>query len=123
MGRDIKFRAWNKTRQEMINNPTEINWVNGIPKPVDTHWDWYKSEWKLLPYTGINDINGIEIYEGDIVEMFHETHTSEVRWNCEYGCWEIEVPFTTHELMWDLLGNHKEQLKIIGNKYQNQELL
>ena len=120
--RDIKFRAWNKTRAEMFNNPTEINWLNGKPKPVDTNWDWYKSEWVLLQYTGLKDKHGIEVYEGDILR--DKDGMGEVEWMEEHCAFMIRVAFPHHTYFkLDNSGFNMKSTEIIGNIYENANLL
>jgi hypothetical protein len=61
---EIKFRAWDRLNKEMYPNP-----FNGrIGELNDTFA--HPGNWTYLQYTGLNDRNGMEIYEGDIVAKF-----------------------------------------------------
>ena len=61
MNRDIKFRAWNKKKKQLIDQSTmnikicDINNAN------------YNELLIFQQYTGLKDESGTEIYEGDIL--------------------------------------------------------
>lgn len=76
-----------------------------------------KSE-SVCQYTGLKDKNGKEIYEGDVIESASGKYKYIVEWH--HASW-IRKPigwwrFTS-------LYQHIEREKIIGNIYENPELL
>ena len=158
MQREIKFRAWDKKRKKFINElaqnaPHESHYglsltgklvQFGISMDFQQYWEWEEKpdEVILMQYTGLEDKNRKEIYEGDIVEFFYATggsypnHTGEkivasVFWGqrkCEeqecgiYHTWLIKTK--DNVLNFSSLENFdKKWIKIIGNIYENPELL
>jgi uncharacterized phage protein (TIGR01671 family) len=59
MTREIKFRAWDKKRNEMLIPDGLTNPVNSLNPDVFVH----------MQFTGLKDVHGKEIYEGDIVDF------------------------------------------------------
>lgn len=125
--REIKFRAWDKNKNKMyqvrgINFDNEDLWLK-INETQIMGANLFEVE--LMQYTGLKDKNGTEIYEGDIVKYTSELENGifEVKYsNCRfYGLW-IEANFMdiTTDLFY--LGCSNE-LEVIGNIYQNPELL
>ncbi len=103
--RVIKFRAWSKYNQGMRYN------ILNLGK--------FKNEfWERMQFTGLKDKNGKEIYEGDIIEYKNVLFV--VEWEKEF-C-QFKLSFIEKEGFLDL-GYKTRELKIIGNIYENPELV
>lgn len=110
--REIKFRAWNGVE---MSEPFDLN--KGDP-------DTFPLGLPLMQYTGLEDKNGKEIYEGDIIRLQPLWEASVV----EFGHQDIGhdfqgIGFYTREKnggQFNLFAN--EETEVIGNIYSNPEL-
>ena len=123
--KEIKYRAWLKEKEmlvEVLGISFEEKYVR-LPiesEPSDEYW-WYETAWgfdevELMQFTGLEDKNGVEIYEGDILINRHEEDTGEVVFEDGSFFWETET-FT------QLLGEINDEIEVIGNIYENHELI
>ena len=75
-----------------------------------------------MQYTGLKDKNGVEIYEGDIIEcktdIYNLIHIGEVVFKKEFAAFVIE------NICGETLFHHLSlnTFKVIGNIYENPEL-
>lgn len=124
--REIKFRAWHKDIKEMFE-VGQITLEKGM-------WDYqpenrkhigisipYQPSFILMQYTGLKDKNGKEIYEGDIVEITRPCILERGEVKFINGCFVIKSKDTLLMLYQCEINNFK--LKVIGNIYDNPDLL
>ena len=110
MNREIKFRVWNKNRNMFIIDgmtPKEIqdDATQSMQLPMMTNEDCV---WQQ--YTGLKDKNGIEIYEGDVIEYcISEPETATVTF--EHGVFWGDYPL--YEVV-----EEKYFCKVIGNIFE-----
>ncbi len=128
-----KFRAWDKHEQKMFTNDELIIW-NGNVYANDSKKltcnnlkGWSIDDEYLMQSTGLVDKNGKEIFEGDVVQFedcseasdFLYINTGIIEW-CQGG---FHVTNRDSVLMEDLLDGDSLDVTIIGNIYENPELL
>ena len=65
--REIKFRVWDKESKEMLSDVSL--WNDDFTSYLNEHIEYLQDKCELMQYTGLKDKNGIEIYEGDILEF------------------------------------------------------
>lgn len=114
MIREIKFRAWDKEECEMLSDVSIL----------DDTWDMlneflkHKDELAFMQYTGIKDKKGVEIYEGDIYHHGDPRITYTVVW-VDGGLMGKQNSSTSYAG----LESWCDQIEVIGNIYENPELL
>jgi len=122
--RDIKFRAWHKEKKIM----GEVLGIDILHKEIFfsnedvncyEHADFKDIE--LMQYTGLKDMREKEIYEGDILfESFGEEYFKVV---FEDGSFRAEFEGDFDEYSFDLIDVVLQSCEVVGNIYENSELL
>ena len=117
--RDIKFRVWNRKENKMIT-PKNTDRIDNILTYWETH---IKVE--LMQYSWLTDNNWIEIYEGDIIQIYKPIYK---KWSCEIiwdkWIWKYKVIFNTWWFAVRWWWTHNLiNCKIIWNIYENPDLI
>ena len=126
--REIKFRAWNNSKAVK----SLLGWSFVKQTPLQ---QFNEKHLTLMQYTGLNDKNGVEIYEGDIVR-------ASLLGDGKYHGQKDDVQFTGNGIVEidpvNLMVNFKDcnrdnfyiydsilhrETEVIGNVYENPELL
>ena len=119
--REFKFRVWDSYHQEMIN------WSKYKDELVSEDFiNHGKGPLVVMQYTGLKDMKGKEIYEGDIVEFRpwrgEETENYIVKYISDDASFRgIKEKKSSIKVL--SLINSEQGLKIIGNIFENLELV
>jgi hypothetical protein len=107
--REIKFRAWDKISQSMLCWYELISSQNNLKL-------WHlknKTNLEWLQFTGLTDKKGIDIYEGDIIKADWHWENNKIV-DLSY---EASFFYAIQEYCLE------DALEVIGNIYENPELL
>lgn len=122
--REIKFRAWDRFKQRWSNYKINDGTVYFMDKNTGVWYGSYNKRYKdfnLMQYTGLEDKNGKEIYEGDILfESFGERYYKVI---FENGSFRAEFKGDFEEYSFDLIDVVAQGCEVVGNIYENPELM
>lgn len=125
-----KFRAWDKETKTMLD-VSLIDFKKSVL--VGEHWEFGETNFinfddvNLMQSTGLYDKNGKEIFEGDIVQFedyYIESDLPYINMGIvEWSQGQFTITNRASVEMEDLLDGEFLDLTIIGNIYENPELL
>lgn len=110
----FKFRTWHK--------PTNTMEYNGLWTGRD--WDKKLTDCNIviMQCTGLKDKNGKLIYEGDIIKNW-DNRKYEIIWQNEAACFLVQnIKTKCKQGIYSLI-SLDNSLEVIGNIYENSELL
>ena len=131
--REYKFRGKNKdigwvygqlaydiNGNTYIIQEVELDSSYGLEETILFATMWYRVDKETIgQYTGLKDKNGKEIYEGDIVYIAAEDERGIIRWDNETARYVVIYD----NIITDFDNWYGEDLEVIGNIYDNPELL
>lgn len=146
MNREIKFRAWDKVTESMIDVEL-IEWsrasmykerfpvyirgvfINHLAEHMKGRiFQEYQTDSesigsvRLLEFTGIKDCDGKEIFDGDLLEDYKK----DITFVCfQRGAWTIidKADYKKKEWFGNTLVDFSDNRKVIGNIYENPDLI
>ena len=123
-----KFRAWDKRKQLMrevavlhFNKNGNVSGIEYWKTPYDLQ-SIHANYINVMQSTGLKDKNGVEIFEGDIVKIIGDVlgdDMSVIRFT-EGGFY---LDYKNLDTEFELLYSIDLPIEIIGNIYENPELL
>ncbi|HFD0860975.1 hypothetical protein CUS28_13455 [Enterococcus faecium] len=124
-----KFRAWDK-RKNVMRDVAVLHFTKNGKTNFIEYWinptelkSYHVRNIELMQSTGLKDKNGVEIFEGDLVE--HDDNLNG-DWETFEACEVVyDKDYAQFCFKWDA-GNFLtdyRNLNVIGNIYENSELL
>ena len=125
--REIKFRIWDIDERKFVVNKIDRLGCGDTKKCMSERVDFENNSveinaderYTFSEYTGLEDKIGDEIYEGDIITLHDSKY--KVIFNSEGArfvlkdlFFEIGIPFKN---------NNNKEMEVIGNIYENPELI
>lgn len=128
--REIKFRAWDKVKQIWCNYKIDDGTVYFMDNDTGCLYRNYPGKYEnfdLMQYIGLKDINNVEIYEGDIVKLSKENSDFKeigvVKFDENKASYVLETQDDDISYNISYYNYHKVYYRVIGNIYENKELL
>ena len=112
--REMNLRAWHREKKEMIWGSL-LFWFTAISKMGNGREVFNSCDW--MQFTGLHDKHGKKVYEGDIVRV-GKMLRKVIFVDAKFQLTGID---NAHNALYDL--QPSDELEIIGNLYENPELL
>jgi uncharacterized phage protein (TIGR01671 family) len=149
MTKEIKFRAWiydceymiysNKSKEQdnymfrIEDDGIEVWYFNDCVfyeggGEIHERAEWQRQDVKVMPFTGLKDRTGEEIYEGDILTFdLNEWNRGSLKPKEEWEYPKWQVTWDVVNGCWDTGGGTTAECpiykEVIGNIYENPELI
>lgn len=116
--REVNYRAWDGERLRLVWG---LSWIDGELDTVNTpkYHGPVDEDVVIMQYTGLKDNNGVEIYEGDVLDYYCGGTKQDRPYEVEsaFKIWE-DIGIGQGDSYYRMSG-----FEIIGNLYENPELI
>lgn len=121
MSRERKFKVWHQG--QMHEHGYTITMHGAVYKPDGFDNEEYCPDAVLIEWTGLKDIDGSEIYEGDLLDVDPDSRVlGEVI--LEDGSWRFSYPDWDQTLEKPRINERNACIvSKVGNRYENPDLL
>jgi uncharacterized phage protein (TIGR01671 family) len=118
MNRVIKFRAWDGEKKTMYI-PYILSFVENKVSSLVLCDDGNRKyiEHKLMQFTGLQDANGVDIYEGDFVKHDAWDYPFEIIFNNEKARFVCKMKTGLTQYI------SNKEVVVVGNIHENPELI
>jgi uncharacterized phage protein (TIGR01671 family) len=132
--REIKFRAWDRFEKKFIFSPflktgdSSCDWIVFLhhqlqPEEYDLgklvfNNPHNRERFEIMQYTGLHDKNDKEIYEGDLVKYQNDVYKVDFEY-AGFSMTNVKEGVYSYPYLY----SHTINIEVIGNIYENPELL
>lgn len=131
-----RFRAWDK-RKNVMRDVAVLHFTKNGKTNFIEYWinptelkSYHVRNIDLMQSTGLIDRNGVEIFDGDVVQAEQYLTTTIpvringiIKYSNRYTMFYLDNGSERHDLYMQSLGGSIYNFEIIGNIYENSELL
>ena len=117
--REIKFRAWDRYEEGMAKHDSIYFGQMDHDDTLGSLLICLQERYELMQYTGLKDKNGVEIYEGDVLSGWIDSH-----WHSGEDKFVEVVKYDdkTASYNFPAIEVRYGDLEVIGNIYENKQL-
>ena len=132
--REIKFRAWDGNQMILPRDKAYyqhyLSFCGQIVQKSSEGMDCFgggdrwsrRDKVELMQFTGLQDNNGVDIYEGDIVKCING-HVGVIEWEKSDCCFNVDGYYDGGNDYPSMAFMEGQPFTVIGNIYENPELL
>lgn len=123
MSKELKFKAWHTVEKRWA---THDELLSGVPVSATVREKVLTvggNDWELVPYTGLKDCKGADVYEGYIMKRLDWDDVYVVKSDNEQSGFYLHDTSNKEDDHMSMLMLKEFDLEVIGNIYEHPHLL